>query len=161
MPKKSTPKASRKTPKKSPTKKAASKPSATLLKVVHFCEHASMSTDGKLNLIGIFESIFSTECPTVHPQMYILAKIEFSKGLHNIRFELTQDGQILKKMEFTKETARDKEEQNHFWGISFLALNSWNPLILSVFDNENWIGHAELPIYRLPNTNLPHANPTC
>jgi hypothetical protein len=85
----------------------------TTLSFVHFCDHASMSTDGKLNLVGIFESLFAMEVPTRHPQMYILSRFEFPKGNHDVSLALMQEDRVLAKTNFSKEVTKKSEPQNH------------------------------------------------
>lgn len=122
----------------------------TTLPFVHFCDHASMSTDGKLNLSGIFESLFTYEMPTQHPQMFVLTRFEFPKGKHSITLALMQEDQVLAKTSFEKEVTQKSEPQNHLWGVYNLHLETWSALELKAYENGQEIGGAELPIYRLP-----------
>lgn len=122
----------------------------TTLPFVHFCDHASMSTDGKLNLVGIFESLFAMEMPTRHPQMYILSRFEFPKGTHDVTLTLMQQDRVLAKTDFKKEVTRKSEPQNHLWGVFDLTLETYDPIELKAFENGIEVGQAELPIYRLP-----------
>lgn len=109
-----------------------------------------MSTDGKLNLSGIFESLFAMEVPTRHPQMYILSRFEFPKGSHDISLMLMQQDRVLAKTNFQKDATRKSEPQNHLWGVFDLTLETWDPIELKAFENGIQVGQAELPIYRLP-----------
>lgn len=124
--------------------------SKTTLPFVHFCDHASMSTDGKLNLVGIFEGLFSHEMPTTHPQMFVLTRFDFPKGNHSVTLTLMQQDKVLARSDFEKEVTKKSEPQNHLWGVYSLQLESWDPLELKVYENGMEIGGATLPIYRLP-----------
>ncbi len=122
----------------------------TTLPFVHFCDHASMSTDGKLNLVGIFESLFAMEIPTRYPQMYILTRFDFPKGNHEVTLTLMQEDRVLAKTHFQKEVTKKSEPQNHLWAVFELPLETWDAIQLKVFENGTEVGQAELPIYRLP-----------
>ena len=122
----------------------------TTLPFVHFCDHASMSTDGKLNLSGIFESLFAMEMPTRHPQMHILTRFHFGKGIHQIQLVLMQQKKVLAQNAFTLDVAAKTQEQNHLWGVYDLTLESYDPIELKVYEDGNEIGGGTLPLYRLP-----------
>lgn len=122
----------------------------TTVPFVHFCDHASMSTDGKLNLVGIFEGLFSQEMPTQHPQMYVLVRLDFPKGSHSITLTLMQQDKVLKKTTFEKEVTKNGTPQNFLWEIYSLQIGTWDPIELKAYEDGNEIGGATLPIYRLP-----------
>lgn len=109
-----------------------------------------MSTDGKLNLSGIFESLFAMEMPTRHPQMHILTRFHFGKGTHAITLVLMQQEKVLAQNAFTLDVTAKTQEQNHLWGVYDLTLNSYDPLELKAFEDGVEVGGSELPIYRLP-----------
>ena len=46
-----------------------------LLDLLLIADYANMTADGKLNVMGIFKSIHSTEFPTAHPEMFLVAKL--------------------------------------------------------------------------------------
>ena len=121
----------------------------TTLSFVHFCDHASMSTDGKLNLVGIFEGLFAQDMPTQHPQMFVLSRLNFPKGSHSITMTLMQQDKVIAKTTFEKEVTK-ATPQNLLWGIYSLNIESWDPIELKAYENGTEIGGATLPIYRLP-----------
>jgi len=129
----------------------------TTIPFVHFCDHASMSTDGKLNLNGIFESLFAMEVPTKHPQMYVLTRLHLGKGEHTFMLTLQQEDKVLAKTSFEIAVTQKTQEQNHLWGVFDLELQSYDPLTLKVYENGDEIDSATLPIYRLPK---PFKKPT-
>ncbi len=46
------------------------------VKLAVVADYANVSTDGKLNILGIFERIHVTELPAVHPQMHLVLRLE-------------------------------------------------------------------------------------
>jgi hypothetical protein len=40
------------------------------------CDYASLSQEGKLNILGVFEQIGTAELPASHPQMYVVLQVE-------------------------------------------------------------------------------------
>lgn len=50
------------------------------MRVTHalLADYASKSQDGKLNVMGIFDTIFAQSFPVGHPQMYVVLKFEAS-----------------------------------------------------------------------------------
>jgi hypothetical protein len=45
-----------------------------LLNLLLIADYVNITADGKLNVMGIFNSIHSTEFPTAHPEMFLIAK---------------------------------------------------------------------------------------
>lgn len=41
------------------------------VKFAHVCDYASISQEGKLSVMGIFDRIGAPQVPVVHPQMYV------------------------------------------------------------------------------------------
>lgn len=54
----------------------------------HLCDHATVSQEGKLSVIGIFKGISSGKIPYVHPLMILVFEInlEDTKN-HNLKIE--------------------------------------------------------------------------
>ena len=46
-----------------------------LLDLLLIADYVNIAADGKLNVMGIFNSIHSTEFPTAHPEMFLIAKL--------------------------------------------------------------------------------------
>lgn len=46
------------------------------VKLALLADYANISTDGKLNILGIFERINVVELPAVHPQMHLVLRLE-------------------------------------------------------------------------------------
>jgi hypothetical protein len=57
-------------------------------------DYASISEGNKLNIMGIFTNIMATATPVVHPQMMLVAQLEFNSsedGEKNIKIVLVED----------------------------------------------------------------------
>lgn len=50
------------------------------LNFLHICDYASFDQMGKLNIIGIFETINSVQFPYQHPQFFVIANLSISKS---------------------------------------------------------------------------------
>jgi len=50
------------------------------LNFLHVCDYASFGEGGKLNILGIFENITPKSTPYVHPQMFIVSNISFTRS---------------------------------------------------------------------------------
>ena len=52
------------------------------------CDHALISQDGKLSLIGIFDRIAVPSLPIQHPRFFVVAVFDMAPGNHQVRVEL-------------------------------------------------------------------------
>ena len=52
------------------------------------CDHALISQDGKLSLIGIFDRIAVPSLPIQHPRFFVVAVFDMAPGEHQVRVEL-------------------------------------------------------------------------
>lgn len=52
------------------------------------CDHAMISQDGKLSLIGIFDRIAVPSLPIQHPRFFVVAVFDMAPGNHVVRVEL-------------------------------------------------------------------------
>jgi hypothetical protein len=110
-----------------------------------FCDHASLSVDGKLNLNGIFERILTKEIPAKHSQMYVVTKLILPKGEHNISFTLRQQDKVLAKASVEKNIEQGIAAHTHFWGVKNLEVETWEPLEMQIL-----IGGKQVLVKRLP-----------
>lgn len=58
---------------------------ATLLLIA---DYANTTADNKLNVMGIFTQVYSTNFPTIHPQMYLVAQLSASPAEYGRKFKL-------------------------------------------------------------------------
>jgi len=71
---------------------------------IHVCDYASPGEVGKLNVLGIFESIFPNTVPYIHPQLYIVTNVSIKKtGNYKQIIKIVRDEdnlEIIKPLEF-------------------------------------------------------------
>ncbi|MBT4384810.1 hypothetical protein HOD30_03605 [Candidatus Peregrinibacteria bacterium] len=109
-----------------------------------FCDHASVSMDGKLSLNGIFDRLFAKEVPVTHTQMFIVSKLILPPGDHKVTFSLMQQDSVLSKASLEKKT--DKlGVHTHFWNVKNLKIDSWEPIELQIL-----IGGKQIYVKRMP-----------
>ncbi len=46
------------------------------VKLAVVADHANVSSEGKLNILGIFDRIVVSDLPAVHPQMHLVVRLE-------------------------------------------------------------------------------------
>ncbi len=114
-----------------------------------FCDYASLSVDGKLNLVGIFERIMSEQTPAVHPQMYVVSKILIPQGKHSITFTLMQQDKVLAKSTIEKEIDKPIGSHTHFWGIQGLKIETWDPIELQILFEGKQVYVKRLPVVQV------------
>ncbi len=120
-----------------------------------FCDYASLSVDGKLNLVGIFDRIMTAETPAVHPQMFVVTKMIIPKGKHNISFTLMQQDKVLAKSNFEKEVEKELAVHTHFWGIQGLKIESWENVELQILLEGKQIFVKRLPVVKVEKKEKP------
>lgn len=59
-----------------------------LLDLLLIADYVNITADGKLNVMGIFNSIHSTEFPTAHPEMFLVAKLSADPSEYGTRKKL-------------------------------------------------------------------------
>ncbi|MFA4814634.1 MAG: hypothetical protein WC924_05355 [Candidatus Gracilibacteria bacterium] len=114
-----------------------------------FCDYASMSIDGKLNLVGIFERIMSEQTPAIHSQMFVVSKILIPKGKHSITFSLMQQDKVLAKSTIEKEVEKPLSSHTHFWGVQGLKIETWDPIELQILFEGKQVYIKRLPVVQV------------
>jgi len=61
---------------------------APLMRLGVLCDHAMVSQDGKLSLIGIFDRIAVPGLPVQHPRFFVVAVFDMAPGDYTVRVEL-------------------------------------------------------------------------
>lgn len=80
------------------------------------CDNAQ-EYDGKLIIIGTFNSIYAKEFPTLHPEFALVARVVFGedeKGFHNIDFSIkknSEDVYIMPLEQMTADTTHTKGKE--------------------------------------------------
>lgn len=63
------------------------------LNFAHLCDMAFLSKEGKVNIIGIFKTIFSQNFPAIHPKFSVVISFLISKGSqgnHGIKIRMVK-----------------------------------------------------------------------
>ncbi|MFQ5703277.1 MAG: hypothetical protein ACE5HT_04570 [Gemmatimonadales bacterium] len=58
------------------------------------CDYAILDQYGKLSVMGIFQHIWVTQFPTVHPRLHLVLRLKGSRtevGKHDVNIRLTDD----------------------------------------------------------------------
>lgn len=114
-----------------------------------FCDYASVSMDGKINLNGIFERILTEKTPATHPQMFVVSRLVLPKGKHPVTFTLMQQDRVLAKSTFEKEIEGELGVHNHFWGIQGLKIESWDLIELQILIEGKQVFVKRLPVIKV------------
>jgi hypothetical protein len=114
-----------------------------------FCDYASISSDGKLNLNGIFEQIFANSVPARHPQMYLVTKFRLPKGDHKIAITLMQQDKVLAKSSIEKNVEKESDSHTHLWSIANVNFESWDPIEVQVLMSGKQIYSNQLNLVEL------------
>jgi hypothetical protein len=73
------------------------------VKLAILADGANVSREGKLNILGVFDTIYSRQFPTSHPHMQLVLRFEASAeeagSSHQTEVQLVaQDGQVLLRL---------------------------------------------------------------
>ncbi len=110
-----------------------------------FCDYASLSMGGKLNLNGVFDQFLVKEFPFRHPQLFVASKLVIPSGNHRIAFSLMQEDKVLAKSQIERTVTNDYETHTHLWNIRDLELKTDTLLELHIL-----IDGKEVYVKRLP-----------
>jgi hypothetical protein len=114
-----------------------------------FCDHASISMDGKLSMNGIFERILTHDTPVMHPMMFVVTKLILPEGTHNITFTLMQEDKVLAKSNAEKEVKGKLGSHMHFWNIKNLKVDKLEPLELQILIDGKQVYVKRLPVVKV------------
>ncbi len=71
-----------------PGSSALTTPQTPVMRLGVLCDHALVSQDGKLSLIGIFDRIAVPGLPVQHPRFFVVAVFDMAPGDYTVRVEL-------------------------------------------------------------------------
>ncbi|WP_419162528.1 DUF6941 family protein [Candidatus Palauibacter sp.] len=106
---------------------------------------ANTSNDGKLNLMGLFDTLFAATVPVTHPSMQLVLRIRAEPAEIDRQHELEircmdADGEELFKVQggFSVQAAPGKSATfNHVVGISNLTFQKYGGHTFSIFINRD------------------------
>jgi hypothetical protein len=114
-----------------------------------FCDYASMAVGGKLNLMGVFDRIFTKEYPVTHPQMFVVTKFFLPEGDHKVTLTLMQKDKVLQKANIEKKVEQKLISHTHFWGIRDLQIEDEGPLEMHVLIGGKKVFARPLPVIKV------------
>ncbi|MYA32470.1 MAG: hypothetical protein F4164_13810 [Gemmatimonadales bacterium] len=115
---------------------------------------ANTSSDGKLNLMGLFDTLFAGAMPVTHPSMQLVLRIRAEPSETDRQHELEircmdEDGQELFKVtgEFSVQAPPGKAATfNHIVGINNLTLQKYGGYTFPIFINRDLKRTVELEV---------------
>jgi len=128
------------------------------LNFMHLCDYASAGENGKLNVLGIFENIFSNATPFIHPQLYIVTNISIKKiGNYKQIIKIVREidsVEIIKSLEFNvliPNIPSPKEARVGFIGqFNSIKFEEFGDYLAQVFIDSEKIGEIKLSISKIP-----------
>lgn len=118
-------------------------------------DSANTSTDGKLNLMGLFDTIYAASVPVAHPAMQLVLRIRAEPAEIDREHELeircmdADGGELFKvKGGFSVQSAASGRAVtfNHLVGISNLTFQKYGGHTFSVFINRDLKQTLELEV---------------
>jgi len=122
------------------------------VKLAVVADHANVSAEGKLNILGIFDRIVVSSLPAVHPQMHLVVRLEAHPAerdrSHPVEVRLHDpDGQAvfeLKGEVLPQGLPGEAITANHIIGINNLVLARTGEYLFVVFVDHDL--KAETPL---------------
>lgn len=123
------------------------------VKLALVADHANVSAEGKLNILGIFDRIAVTALPAVHPQMYLVLRLEAHPAerdrAHTVEVRLHDpDGQAvfeLKGEVVPQGPSGETVAANQIVGINNLVLAKTGEYLFAIFVDRDL--KAETPLH--------------
>lgn len=129
---------------------AAQKKAIKPVEYAIFCDHASITTDAKLNLNGVFDGILVKEFPNTHDKLYIVSKFLVPQGDHKITFTLMKDDEVLDKSSIEKKVDKPIAASTHIWMVKNLKLETPGVLELQMLMDGKQIYIKRMPVVEVP-----------
>ncbi len=114
-----------------------------------FCDYASISMGGKMNLNGIFDRIYTEKLPAMHATLFVVTKMLVPKGEHKITLTLMQEDKVLAKTNVEKEGQDQLSVNTHFWNVQNLKIDDWAPIELQILMDGKQIYVKRLPVVKV------------
>jgi hypothetical protein len=69
------------------------------LNFLHICDEIIVSVDGKISIIGMFDTINSKDFPSTHPKFFVISNISADPGSYNQTIEIVSPkGEVIAKV---------------------------------------------------------------
>lgn len=132
------------------------------LNFVHLCDYASPGEGGKLNVLGIFENIFSHTNNFIHPQLYIVTNVSIKKSgnlKQIIKIVRERDSaEIIKSLEFNisiQSIPDSKEAKIGFIGqFNSIKFEEFGNYVVQIFIDSEKLGEVKLSVSQIPQAKI-------
>ncbi len=122
------------------------------VKLAVVADHANVSSEGKLNILGIFDRIVVSDLPAVHPQMHLIVRLEAHPAErdrpHPVEVRLHDpDGQTIFELKgevVPEGLAGETITANQIVGINNLVLGKTGEYVFVIFVDHDL--KAETPL---------------
>lgn len=132
----------------------------TKLNFLHVCDYASIDQAGKLNILGIFENIYSLIFPYVHSQFFVVAGISvFKTGKYEcvIKINDPDNIEVSKFVLQNIEKKITKEQPNSTFGVvaqfNATKFNKSGKYTIEVLMDEDSIFSKKITVSQIQNRN--------
>ena len=121
------------------------------LNFAHICDYASLSENGKVNIMGIFQSFFTKSVPFTYPQFFIVTNSTVNRSgnlKQSIRFIRDKDGQdIISPLEFnvsaTQPSASGESKVGVLARLNNVQFDEVGSYTVQIFIEEEKVGEAK------------------
>lgn len=127
------------------------------------CDAATSDSNGKLNILGVFDQINAIDFPAIHPQCAIVFRIVFDKGEeveNKFKLEFLDQNKkpLLPSIEAKSNTGvikyKDRSVFNLIVGIASLKIPAAGDYHIELFFGGNFLKRIELRVRKiLPTEN--------
>jgi hypothetical protein len=130
--------------------------------VFAICDAATLS-EGKLNLLGVFDTIFTKTMPAVHPQCAVAVRLRGAlseEGEHKMTVKIIEKGAqtIIASMEITMKFVPDRSlptgSVNYVFNIQSLKLEHFGEHSIDLGMDGKEIESIPLYLRQIPNSQL-------
>ncbi|HEY3781724.1 MAG TPA: hypothetical protein VGL56_11605 [Fimbriimonadaceae bacterium] len=117
-------------------------------------DFANVTQDGKLNVIGILDHLYSIQFPTIHRQLYMVTStatdLEDEDTTREIHVQLINaDGEVLQDLKGQVNFARGKQIFNQVHIFQDLVFNQAGPYQFNIFFDGRMVKTLELELQQL------------
>ena len=113
------------------------------------CDHALISQDGKLSLIGIFDRIAVPSLPMQHPRFFVVAVFDMAPGDHQVRVELidpTGHNVLQEQVQIPVSVAGVGQSGNLVAELNMLPLEFAGRYDFNLYIGEEYVGTIPLTV---------------
>lgn len=128
------------------------KKTALKIEKLLLCDSAFLSVENKLNIIGIFDNIYSTKVPTTHPLMFLVGMISSDKPNYKDKLTLelkAPNGEKMLENNNIEVRTSIKEKGNFIIKIPIIQLKDYGVYTISVLKDNHILATTSFSLVRL------------